>query len=300
MKYECDLIKDILPLYADEVCSEASRRAVEGHLAECAQCRRDYEQITMPDQIDIVPEISTDEKSQIEALKKVKKKWTKSRIFFTVTGGIIASVIIGIVLLADFIIGAFGAGFFGGMIKGPEVYEDIERYTEYINTREDTEYMISGEDAVLFPKEITDNMEVVDFKFIHFNPWDPQTLAYLTVRYTDDDYRRELERLSEIGIDEYKGIYSVTDKPAGFNLAAMETDEYHGFIYALTPENEDNTVTYAGMMFCNFLLDLDINKYMPEKYLLEGFNAGSGNPYRKTALKKFSEEQDAMLEQAKS
>jgi len=38
MKYKCELIRDILPLYLDEVCSEESRRAVEEHLRGCPDC----------------------------------------------------------------------------------------------------------------------------------------------------------------------------------------------------------------------------------------------------------------------
>lgn len=38
MKTDCNIIRDLLPLYADEVCSEASRQLVDEHLAECADC----------------------------------------------------------------------------------------------------------------------------------------------------------------------------------------------------------------------------------------------------------------------
>ena len=38
MKYECDVIEDLLPLYKDGVCSKASLKAVEEHLAECPKC----------------------------------------------------------------------------------------------------------------------------------------------------------------------------------------------------------------------------------------------------------------------
>ena len=38
MKYNCDMIRDLLPLYQDGVCSESSRAAVEEHLAGCAGC----------------------------------------------------------------------------------------------------------------------------------------------------------------------------------------------------------------------------------------------------------------------
>ena len=40
MKYNCDLISDLLPLYKDDICSEASRKIVEEHLAECPDCKK--------------------------------------------------------------------------------------------------------------------------------------------------------------------------------------------------------------------------------------------------------------------
>ena len=38
MKNPCDLIRDLLPLYADDACSETSRKIVEEHLEECPDC----------------------------------------------------------------------------------------------------------------------------------------------------------------------------------------------------------------------------------------------------------------------
>ena len=35
----CGLVQDLLPLYAEEMCSEESRTLVAEHLAECAECR---------------------------------------------------------------------------------------------------------------------------------------------------------------------------------------------------------------------------------------------------------------------
>ena len=35
----CGLVQDLLPLYAEEMCSEESRALVTEHLAECADCR---------------------------------------------------------------------------------------------------------------------------------------------------------------------------------------------------------------------------------------------------------------------
>lgn len=38
MKLNCNVIRDLLPLYADQICSEESRELVEEHLAECGDC----------------------------------------------------------------------------------------------------------------------------------------------------------------------------------------------------------------------------------------------------------------------
>ena len=44
----CAVIRDLLPLYCDQVCSPESRQAVEEHLAGCPQCRACYEKMAAP------------------------------------------------------------------------------------------------------------------------------------------------------------------------------------------------------------------------------------------------------------
>jgi predicted anti-sigma-YlaC factor YlaD len=38
MKVHCNIIRDLLPLYADDACSEQSRQMVDDHLKECMDC----------------------------------------------------------------------------------------------------------------------------------------------------------------------------------------------------------------------------------------------------------------------
>ena len=45
MKTDCNVIRDLLPLYADEVCSDESRVLVDEHLAECAECTEELARI---------------------------------------------------------------------------------------------------------------------------------------------------------------------------------------------------------------------------------------------------------------
>lgn len=46
-----------------------------------------------------------------------------------------------------------------------------------------------------------------------------------------------------------------------------------------------------GIDFCNYFLDLNIHEYLPDKYLLEGFDASSGNPYKRMKEKEMDHNQ---------
>lgn len=49
MKMEtCEIVRDLLPLYIDDVCGADSRKLVEEHLAVCEACRREYRLMKYP------------------------------------------------------------------------------------------------------------------------------------------------------------------------------------------------------------------------------------------------------------
>jgi len=41
----CDVIRDLLPLYVDDVCSETSKRLVVEHVKKCENCRKILESL---------------------------------------------------------------------------------------------------------------------------------------------------------------------------------------------------------------------------------------------------------------
>ncbi|WP_303804408.1 zf-HC2 domain-containing protein [Ruminococcus flavefaciens] len=72
---ECNVIVDLLPLYKEEICSEETKILVEEHLAECADCRRLSEQVT-------IPEVGKKEApTETETFKKVGKKLKRGRFY---------------------------------------------------------------------------------------------------------------------------------------------------------------------------------------------------------------------------
>ena len=55
MKYPCNVIQDLLPLYLDGVCSEESKAIVEQHLSECPACKDYYAAMREDSEIIITP-----------------------------------------------------------------------------------------------------------------------------------------------------------------------------------------------------------------------------------------------------
>jgi hypothetical protein len=119
---------------------------------------------------------------------------------------------------------------------------------------------------------------MADFKMVYYNPWDAQYLGYLVVDYSGEDYAKEVERLKNYNSTEYIGYYDVEEEKT-YELLAVKADSYNGFVYALT--DGKGRIIYAEQIFCNYFMDLDYNKYIPQEYLLDGFNATTESDYYK-------------------
>lgn len=73
---KCEVVKDLLPLYVDNVLSDESRILVEEHLDTCSECRGYYEKLREKS----VPLIRKDDENWKEAVKKIRKKISTKRI----------------------------------------------------------------------------------------------------------------------------------------------------------------------------------------------------------------------------
>ena len=193
---------------------------------------------------------------------------------------ILIGVIIAVAALAALrvaaTLGLIGIMLVGSAASKPEVYDDIENYTEYMSfsyDSPDTRWNKWGMDETIWPLAIKDVSDVVDFKMVYYDPWDAQYLGYLVMDYPAEDYAAETARLKEYPSTDYIGYYSVTEERT-YELLAVYADEYNGFVYALTDGN--SRIIYAEEIFCNYSMDLDYRDYIPEDYLLDGFNAASG------------------------
>ena len=76
---KCEIIRDLIPLYLDKVCSEDSRKLVEEHLAECSECRKYMKELeTELEAVKQKKEEDLDEKRLLqegaERMKEIGKK----------------------------------------------------------------------------------------------------------------------------------------------------------------------------------------------------------------------------------
>ena len=92
--YPCDIIKDLLPGYIDEVLSEASINAVKEHLDECQECSRIYSD--MKGELNI--ESSAGEQLALDGLKKIRQHTKKLKMAVGVVSSILAFIILYIFL----------------------------------------------------------------------------------------------------------------------------------------------------------------------------------------------------------
>lgn len=265
MKMDCEVIRDLLPLYAEKMISAQSRALTEAHLAECESCRQYLADLTAPE-----PDVQfrIDSAQQFVRFEKKKKRKFGAKVAMTT----LLTVCAAILALGVLFSGTAGLLVFSIVAPTVQVDTDPAHYSQYMGETAQKEYRNKcSMDETLFPAELTDNMQVQEYKMVYYNPWDPQFLSYLTVTYSPEDYEAELKRLETCPHTEYKGYYGVTGFAGGEPLA-VSADSYQGFVYAINTPGKEYTVTYAEIIFCNSLLDIDYKKYIPAAYLPDDFS----------------------------
>ena len=78
MKVPCSVIRDLLPLYHDSVCSPESSAMVEEHLKDCEACQEEFHKL---EESPLAETVREEEEHKSQGLKKVKRtlrrRWVK-------------------------------------------------------------------------------------------------------------------------------------------------------------------------------------------------------------------------------
>ena len=95
MKLSCDIIKDLLPLYAEKLTSDDTNIIVEEHIETCIDCKKELESLRNPKKIPM--------DTNVEPLKNLERKLSKKRIqtIALTTALVLLVVVIGMAYLTS-------------------------------------------------------------------------------------------------------------------------------------------------------------------------------------------------------
>ena len=74
MKNECNIVRDILPLYLEDMVSEDTANFIKEHLKDCPECRAELKNLQEPVEIQFKPDINA------APLKRLKKTLLMKKI----------------------------------------------------------------------------------------------------------------------------------------------------------------------------------------------------------------------------
>ncbi|MFJ7954562.1 anti-sigma factor family protein [Lysinibacillus sp. NPDC096418] len=94
-KASCDIVKDLLPLYYDNVCSGDSKRMVEEHLVDCQSCKIELDRLKVDfklpeEEIEIIRKDSN-------VIKNISSFWNRSKVKSFAIGVIISIVLVSLI-----------------------------------------------------------------------------------------------------------------------------------------------------------------------------------------------------------
>ncbi len=92
-KENCSLIKDLLPLYIDKLCSDESTEIIKNHLENCSECSKEYKQLTNQPEIKALNDDTTE---LIKGVGKMFKKDKKKAVIKTVSVFLVVLILLGV------------------------------------------------------------------------------------------------------------------------------------------------------------------------------------------------------------
>ncbi len=241
MKTDCEIIKDLLPLYAENMVSDKSKEAVEEHLGECQNCQDYYQQFLTPE-----PQVEQRRDEAKNFQKFVRRKKCSFGFKIAIASAI---VVVGIIFILNQLIYGTesvvkGSGEYG-RFTGEGVYSPLIVFPE-----KETEY-ITEEFYYKYRDEI----------------FSPVCQVYLKREYSHEQFLKEIERLrseqltyagqtNQLYVDEQNFTENVSY--IAYVALADWNDKYE---YALVME-DTNTIIYV------YLHNMTKkNLYMDEAYL---------------------------------
>lgn len=120
MRNECNIVRDILPLYVEDMVSEDTASFVEEHLESCAECREELAELKKSAEIaDMSKPVPVNYVNEAAPLKAVKKRLRRRQMLMILLSFVVTVVLIG------------GVGFILFLWGVPAASENFKLETEF-------------------------------------------------------------------------------------------------------------------------------------------------------------------------
>lgn len=134
---KCEIIKDLIPLCLDELCSDESKAEIEEHIKNCDSCRLLYESVPQ------TKDVSEKAPDEDKAFRKVNKKIKRSKLKIAILSLLLLAILCPLGYLTyGQIVKDYGCKSFETVIRSLEVrkiakaiaYGDAETYVDSLST----------------------------------------------------------------------------------------------------------------------------------------------------------------------
>lgn len=256
MKYSCNVIKDLIPLYYDSACSQESKEIVEQHIEECQECRKYLEDLKESNDVEKVFYNKELELQKAKSFKNFSKKMLYKSI------QVVATVMMVLFIIAMMLILVLVYD----QKNNKNIYSDSSLYKDTRNE------LFTDRMKEIWPETISSDSSVDGYKIVTYYDDATAYTGYMSVEYKEEDYIREVNRLKKV---ESVDSYNIVDNSgiSGWEVLAVKssspevnyTTQLNGLTYALTDGN--NQIIFVELEFPRSSPREDYKTIIPSEYL---------------------------------
>lgn len=142
MKNECSVVRDILPLYLENMVSEETAESIKEHLENCPDCAAEFEAMKSGKTVEkIGEEVQSDFEAEVlKSIKNIRKKFRKKVLR---VGGIIAAILAAILIAGSVLLHLFPIYRIAEISLNDYYSKDQMKMALYIGSASDREEVIS-------------------------------------------------------------------------------------------------------------------------------------------------------------